>query len=186
MGAAIGFVGADGFGRTVSRLDPLPGTGPAYRFSGLITRPANTDAYTAGDAIGTSTSAIITMPNMGPAGGFIQIQSVRLLNHVAAVPSGMGAFRLHLYSAQPTALADNAPWDLVAGDRAAYMDFIELPTPSDLGSTLFTKVDWPGALLKLADGSTTLWAILQTMGGFTPTANSTVYDLRVNAYEAGR
>jgi hypothetical protein len=158
----------------------------AYRYSGLITRPANTTAYTANDAVGTTDSAIITMPNMGPAGGFIQIQSIRLLNHVAAVPSGMAGFRLHFYSAAPAAIADNAAWDLVAGDRAAYLDYIDLPTPVDMGSTLFTKADWPGSLLKLANGSTSLFAVLVTLGGFTPSANSTVFDLRVNAFEAGR
>jgi hypothetical protein len=159
----------------------------AYRYSGLITRPANTTPYSINDAIGTTDTAIITMPNMGPPGGWIQIQSVTLLNHVSAIPTGMTAgFRLVLFSAAPTAIADNAGWTFPAGDRAAYLNEIELPLMQDLGDTLRTFNDWSGKAMKLADGSTTLYALLLTLSAFTPSANSTVFDLRVNAMEFGR
>jgi hypothetical protein len=96
------------------------------------------------------------------------------------------SFRLHFYNASPTAIADNAAWDLVSGDRSSYLDFIELPTPTDMGSTLFTKVDWPGSLFKLAASSTSLFCVLQCVSAFTSSENSTVFDLRVNAVEAGK
>ena len=269
MGAAIGFVGADGKGRTVSTVDPLPvdiGTsidvsidntsieisndignpvpvtpnvqqgsgavtpttqrvtlatdgpgvlslssidtktpalqsgavpvgdnnssltvdGRCYRSTATITRPANQTPYGAGDVIGdTNGSAIITLANVGPSGGFIQIQSIRLLIHSGTLPTGMTGLRLHLYSASPTAIADNAVWDLVSGDRAAYMDAIDFPTPVDYGSTLFTKVDFPGSLLRLASGSTSLFGLLQTTTAATFVENSTVLDLRVNSIEMG-
>lgn len=161
--------------------------GRCYRFAGTITRPANTTAYATGDAIGdTGGSAIITLSNIGPSGGFIQIQSIRLLIYSGTLPTPMTGLRLHLYQTSPTAIADNAAWDLVSGDRSTYLDFIDLPMPTDMGSTLFTKADYPGSLLKLADGYTSLFGILQTVSGATFAENSTVVDLRISAIEMSR
>ena len=164
----------------------LPVSGKCYRGAYAITRPTNTTPYTAGDAIGdTGGSAIFTLSNIGPSGGFIQIQSLRLLIHSGTLPTSMTTLRLHLYSAAPTAIADNAAWDLLAGDRTAYLDYIDLPTPTDMGSTLFSKVDYPGSLLKLASESTSLFGVLQTLTAATFAENSTVLDMRINAIEMG-
>jgi hypothetical protein len=201
MGAAIGFVGADGQGRTVSTVDPLPvdnagGSltvdGKAYRAAVTITRPSNTTAYTAGDVIGVADSgtpanagsAIITLPSIGPSGGYVLVQSVRLMIGLTSVTSGMAGFRLHLYTASPTAILDNAAFDLVSGEVANYAGFIDLPTPQDLGSTLVTQADYCGTMVKLASASTSLFAELETRGAYTP-ASGTLYDLRVLTLEAG-
>lgn len=159
--------------------------GRAYRTVVTITRPSNTTAYTAGDVVGdTSGSAILTFTNAGPSGGFAIVQSVSLVFSDSSVPSGMGAFRLHLYSATPTAIADNAPFDLVSGERANYMGYIDLSTPSDFGSSLYAQVDYPGRLIKLATASTTLYAELETRGAYTPVSASTIA-VRLNLLEAG-
>lgn len=159
--------------------------GKAYRTTVTITRPSNTTAYTAGDVVGdTGGSAILTFTNAGPSGGFVILQSASLVFSDSSVPSGMGAFRLHLYSATPTAIADNAPFDLVSGERDTYMGYIDLSTPLDFGSTLYTQVDYPGRLVKLAAASTTLFAELETRGAYTPVSASTV-QVRLNLLEAG-
>jgi hypothetical protein len=159
--------------------------GKAYRAAVTITRPSNTTAYTAGDVVGdTGGSAIITLPSSGPSGGYVLVQSVRLLIGNTSVPSGMAGFRLHLYTASPTAIADNAAFDLVSGEVANYAGYVDLPTPQDLGSTLFAQADYPGTLIKLASASTTLYAELETRGAYTP-ASATLYDLRVLTLEAG-
>lgn len=161
--------------------------GKAYRSSVDITRPANQTPYTAGDVIGTGTGddAIITLSSIGPSAGFVLVQSIELVMGISAVPSGMTSFRLHFYSSKPGAAADNSVFDVGSGDRAAYMGYIDLPAPIDLGSTCFTQVDYPGKLFKLASASTSLFCELQTIGGFTPAANSEVYSLRVKTLEAG-
>jgi hypothetical protein len=159
--------------------------GKAYRSTATITRPSNATAYAAGDVVGdTGGSAIISLTAAGPSAGFVIIQSVSLVFSDSAVPVGMGAFRLHLYSASPTAIADNAAFDLLSGDRATYMGFIDLPTPADLGSTLYTQTDYSGRLIKLGTASTTLFAELETRGAYTPVSASTV-SVRVNLLEAG-
>ena len=159
--------------------------GKAYRSTATITRPSSTAGYTAGDVVGdTGGSAIISLTAAGPSAGFVIIQSVSLVFSDSTVPSGMGAFRLHLYSASPTAIADNAVFDLLSGDRATYMGFIDLPTPVDFGSTLYTQTDYPGRLIKLGTASTTLFAELETRAAYTPVSASTV-SVRVNLLEAG-
>jgi len=157
----------------------------AYRAAVTITRPSNTTAYTAGDVVGdTGGSAIITLSSIGPSAGYVLIQSVALVFSDASVPSGMAAFRVHFYSASPTAIADNAVFDLVSGDRANYLGYVDLPTPSDLGSSLYTQADYCGRLVKLASASTSLFAEIETRGGYTPASASTVL-LTVNMLEAG-
>jgi len=159
--------------------------GKAYRSTVTITRPSNTTAYTAGDVVGdTGGSAILTLSNIGPSGGYVLVQSAALIFSDNTVPSGMGSFRVHFYSASPTAIADNAAFDLVSGERANYMGFIDMPTPSDFGSTLYSQVDYPGRLIKLAAASTTLYAEIETRGAYTPVSASTI-ELRVSAMEAG-
>jgi hypothetical protein len=159
--------------------------GRAYRSTATITRPSNTTGYTAGDVVGdTGGSAIISLTSAGPTAGFVIVQSVSLVFSDSVVPAGMGAFRLHMYSASPTAIADNAVFNLVSGDRATYMGFIDLPTPADFGSSLYTQVDYPGRLMKLATASTTLFVELETRGAYTPVSASTV-EIRMNLLEAG-
>jgi hypothetical protein len=164
----------------------------AYRAAVTITRPSNTTAYAAGDVIGVADSgtpanagsAIITLPSIGPSGGYVMLHSIRLLIGNTSLPTGMAGFRLHLYTASPTAILDNAPFDLVSGEVATYAGFVDLPTPQDLGSTLHSQVDYAGPLIKLASGQSSLWAELETRGAYTP-ASGTAYALRVLALEAG-
>jgi hypothetical protein len=156
-----------------------------FRSVATITRPSNATAYTAGDVVGdTGGSAIVSLTSTGPSGGFVLVQSVSLVFSDSVVPSGMGAFRIHMYSASPTAIADNAAFDLVSGERDTYMGYIDLPAPLDLGSTIYTQTDYPGRLIKLAAASTTLFAEIETRGAYTPVSASTV-SLRINTLEAG-
>jgi hypothetical protein len=159
--------------------------GKAYRSTVTFVRPSNATPYTAGDVVGdTGGSAIISLTAAGPSAGFVIIQSVSLVFSDSTVPSGMGAFRLHLYSAIPSAIADNAAFDLLSGERATYMGFVDLPTPSDFGSSLYTQTDYPGRLIKLGTASTTLFVQLETRGAYTPVSASTV-SVRMNLLEAG-
>ena len=161
--------------------------GASYGSVVTITRPANVTAYTSGDVVGdTGGSAIFTLSSIGPSAGYVMVQSIELVLGISAVPSGMTNFRLHFYDASPTAIVDNAVFDVLSGDRTKYLGYIDLPSPVDLGSTCFTQIDYPGKMFKLASASTSLYCELQTIGGFTPAANSEVYILRVKALEAGK
>jgi len=156
--------------------------GASYVAKVSVTRPANTTAYTAGDVVG-ATAAVWEFPLIGASGGQIIITGVDHRIDVAAIPAGMSSFRLHLYDATPpSALADNAAWDLPAGDRASYLGFIDIGSPVDMGSTLFVQEDQKNKKVKL-NASTSLFGYLVTNGGFTPTL-SAVKTLRIHSLGA--
>ncbi len=149
-----------------------------YASSATITRPSNTTAYTAGDAIGVTAggdhpedagSAILTFTAAGPSGGVIEILDAMLEIDVGGIPDAMDKFDLHLYNAAPGAILDNAAWDLAsAGDRAKYLGSIQITKPVDLGSTIFAQVKEINKTVKLATSA--LFGVLVTLGAYTPTS----------------
>ena len=131
------------------------------------TRPANTTAYTAGDVVG-ATAAALTFP-VGFSGGEVLITSAALEVDLSAVPSGMSSFTLQLYSVTPpSALADNAAWDLPSGDRASYLGSVSLGSPVDVGSTLYVEVNGINKQISAASGD--IYGYLVTAGGYTPSS----------------
>lgn len=157
-----------------------------------FTRPENTSAYAAGDVIGIADSgtpanagsAIHALTGAASSGAYVLVQSVQLLINLAAVPSGMTGFRVHLYSSSPTAILDNAAYTFTSTDAPKWHDSFDLPAPSVRGSMLRAKAEYQGGVLKLDAASSTLYAIIETIGGFTP-ASATAYTLRVKLLEAG-
>lgn len=150
----------------------------SFTSSVTITRPANTTQYTGGDVVGVDDgkggagSAILTFANMCQSGGSVLITSVDLAINVTSVPSGMTSFRLHLYDTSPTAILDNAAWDLVSGDRGYYLGYIDVGTPVDVGSTLYVQADGVNRQFKCAASSTSLYGELVTNGTYTPSSGA--------------
>lgn len=142
-----------------------------------ITRPANATAYTAGDVVGGA----ITFPTMGPAvGGEVLLNSALLELDIAAIPTGMTSFNLYLYNVTPpSAIADNAAFDIPAGDRASFIGKLSVGTPVDEGSTLQVSTDGINKQITVPAGST-IFGYLVTVGGFTPAGNSEVYKLALH------
>jgi len=182
----ISVSGIDGSGLKRHLLTDATGIlivqGTPYASQQSVTRPSDTIAYSAGDVIGSSTSATaaINFSNIGPANGHIIITDVDLRIDIASVPTGMSSFRLHLYTATPgSAYVDNAAWDLVSGDRASYLGYIDFGTPQDFGSTLFVQASGINKKLQMG-ASTSLFAYLQTTAGYTPNSGG-VYTVRLNA-----
>jgi len=153
--------------------------GKRYTAQVDVTRPANVTAYTALDVVG-ATAAAIELPLIGPAAGHITITDIDLRMDVSAVPAGMTTFRLHFYNiTPPSALADNAAWDLASGDRASYLGFADLVVPVDFGATIFSQ-NLAVNKRVLMGATTSLFTYLQTTAGFTP-GSEDVFSLRVNA-----
>jgi len=142
-----------------------------------ITRPANTTAYGAGDVVGNSTAAgggILEFTNMGSGSNSrLYLTSTQFRVDLSSVPSGMTYFTLHLYNASPgSAYADNDPWDLPSGDRAAYLGYIVLGTPVDLGATLYVEQNLINKEVRLR--GTSIYAYLVTATGYTPASGTTM------------
>jgi hypothetical protein len=157
----------------VSTTNPIPVTSQSATASSSHARPNDTTAYTALDAVGTSPATNMLFENASAiAGAKIIINRVELMINVASVPSGMSGFKLHLYNAEPTAIADNSAFNLIAGDRTKYLGWIDIDLPTKLGDTLYVDMKGVNCQVKLASASTSLYGMLQTIGAYTPTAQA--------------
>lgn len=164
--ALIGKVGIDQ--TTPGTTDSVSVKNQGFSSAVSVTRPANTTAYAAGDVVG-ATAAAITFPSMGPSGKEIMITSAAFEIDAAAIISGETSYRLYLYNVTPpSALADNAAFDIPSGDRASFLGFVDLGTPVDLGSTLYVEGNAINKQLTLS--GTSLFGYLVTNGAFTPTS----------------
>ena len=136
-----------------------------------FTKKTGTSAYDALDVVGPATDAVLTFADVvPPETDNIEICGATLRIDINAVPSGMTTFVLHLYSSAPTAIADNAAFNLIAADRAKYLGSITLIAPVDLGDTLWTQAVNQG-IIRVAS-SKSLYGTLQTTAGWTPAASS--------------
>jgi hypothetical protein len=148
-----------------------------------VTRTNDTNAYLANDIIGAATgsTAALTFANAGLSARSIMITSTRFWIESTGVISGETSYNLHLYGiTPPSALGDNAPWDLPSGDRASYLGVLNLGTPVDLGSTLYVEANGINKQIKLA--GTSLFAYLVTVGPYTPTA-SRVHNIELHTVQ---
>ena len=163
---------------------------PAQAVQTAVTRPANTTAYTAGDVCGaadTATpanagSAIIELTKVGPPGQVVLLRTMLLRIAATAVPSGMTTFKVWLFNASPTAVLDNAAWPgILTADRAKYTGInVDLSAAADDGEQVNASAFEINKEVKLAEGSSSLFAIVQTIGAFTP-ASGTVNTLQLTA-----
>jgi hypothetical protein len=183
MGQAT--VNLQNLGQKVSTSNPLPVLAVAptsastagYSAAASKTRPNDTTAYAALDVIAESDSAgtVWTFTGVGPSGGGkVIVDAMTLEIDIASIPSGMGAFRLHLYSTSPTAINDNTAFNLPSGDRAKYLGYVETPTPIDLGATLWSETESMSFPVRkqVTLASSTVYGILQTVAAFTPAAQT--------------
>lgn len=161
--------------------DKLKVSSVGITVSKTTTRPANTTAYAVGDVVGEDPAANIVFNNVSSvSGATVIITGASLQARVGAIPSGYGNFRLHLYNTAPTAILDNAAFNLPSGDMQKYLGYIEFTTPEDLGDTLWTRVNNINLQVKLS--GTSLFGILETRGAFTPTSG-TVKELTLHLLE---
>lgn len=138
--------------------------------STLFTRPSDTTAYAAQDAVSNSTTAPTFLQFSGAAranGGSGIILSARHLKSSTVVAS----FRLHLYrNNSVTPVNDNAQFPLLFANRMNRIGFIDFShgsggTGSDSTNALSTFVNLPF----ICDAVTSsLFGILTTTTGYTP------------------
>lgn len=125
------------------------------------------EAYSANDVMSTAQEFVLIGPTNG---GSVMITSSSLMVAHTAIISGETSYLLYLYNVTPpSALANNAAFDIPAGDRASFVARIDLGTPVDLGSTLLVQVDGINEQVVVPTGGS-LFGYLVTVGAFTATA----------------
>ena len=149
-----------------------------------FTRPADTTAYTAKDAISNSTSSpsVLTFTGITPdVSQFGYITKVRLMtNNTVWASTNAAVFKLHLFHEPPTAINDNAPYTLLYTNRdkrIGTITFSALNTEgsgSDAANTL-----WTGALaFESRPSNNTIYGLLEIdsfSGTLTPTSGQSFY-----------
>ena len=144
-----------------------------YRDSAItsttLTRANNSTPYTANDVVSTTVGSVLTFSNATklPGSNVIVINANIMIN-IDAVPSGMDGFNIHLYSSEPTAIADNEPFNLISDDRDKYLGYVSLSSPNDFGDTVYIQTVNTNKIIKLYN-SPTVYGILQTIDAYTPT-----------------
>lgn len=137
-------------------------------------RPNDTTAYTAGDVVGAA-STNRSFASLGSINaGHIVITGAWLKYKAAAIISGMTTWRLHLYNAAPTNIADNSAYSLADADEGKYIGYIEFSALEDLGANLWRRMDNLNLKTKHSAASATIYGLLETVGAFTPAANTVV------------
>jgi hypothetical protein len=144
-----------------------------YGVNTTITRPADVTPYTASDVHG----GVIKFVGVGNPNELVEVASIdHRYDQAAAIA---GTWTLHLYNVTPpSALADNAAFDIPAGDRPGYLGSFALTALADLGSILFMSTVFANRLVK-ADKYGDLYGYLTMTTGFTP-VSAAVSILRLN------
>jgi hypothetical protein len=82
------------------------------------------------------------------AGSHIKITSVTFTQ--ATATNVTSVWRVHLYNVTPpSAIADDAAFDVAAGDRASYLGYVDISQLIDTGSTLYIDMPNLGKQVKL-------------------------------------
>lgn len=161
----------------VDRTNLFPVGGKSLLKSVTITRPANTTAYAANDAIADSVSAptlleFISCANEAAGQGYIV--KTRLMTNQKTCTA---RFRLSFYHTAPSAVNDNAPKPMLYVNKDKLIGRIDLDpcstedTSSDAAFTLSTTL----LPYVLAAGSTSIYCILTTLDAFTPASAQQFY-----------
>lgn len=133
-------------------------------------RPANTTALAALDVVGPAVAAVLTFENAARTVG--QGGVIRAAKLITDQSTNTSAYRLHIYKIAPAAvIADNALFTELYADRASKVGVIALAAAategagSDAASTQNIALDLP---YECDDDDTSLYGVLETVGGFTP------------------
>lgn len=142
-------------------------------FSASATFTPAATSHTAGDCVGSAAEFALGVPS----GANITINSVSLM--IAGGTIETTAWTLHLYSVTPpSALADDAVFDLPSGDRASYLGSIAIAQVVDLGSTLYIESHNINKQIKLA--GTSVFGYLVNGTTLTPQAVAHTVTLNVS------
>jgi len=137
-------------------------------FTGSATFTPAASSHVGGDVVGGAQEFVLRDRNGAPPepGSVVKIMQASLL--IAGSTIETTAWALHLHSVTPpSALADDAVFDLPSGDRASYLGSIAIAQVVDLGASLFID----GALAKyLKLSGTSVFGYLVNGTTLTPAA----------------
>lgn len=161
----------------VSSSNPLPVGGKSVQKSASFTRPSDTTAYAANDAIADSTStptllSFTNCANVNAGQGYIV--KTRLMTNQKTCTA---RFRLSFYHTAPGAVNDNAPKPMLYVNKDKLIGGIDLDpcTTEDTSSDAAFSLSTVLLPYVLASDSTSIYCILTTLDAFTPASAQQFY-----------
>jgi hypothetical protein len=147
-----------------------------YNSSASFTLPSGT-LYTANDLVANSATAGSVVPMsfvLGNAFGQGQFRLTRVRLAKSSVGTTGSTFRVHFYSASPTcANGDNGAFSTTTSGWLGSIDTPNMTAFSDGAAAVGAATAGSEFLIRLASG-TTVFCLLQALGGYTPTNGETV------------
>ncbi len=155
----------------------------AKALSASFTRPANTTAYTAKDAVGTSTTNVLALSGASTGsgqGGEIMGFSMVCSNITVTNKS----FRIHFYTAEPSDIADNAVNTVLAANADNYLGYLDSGTheASGTGGGSYCSVKAAQPIPYRTAAGSTLYAVLEAVGAYTP-ASAETFGIKVHVHQ---
>jgi hypothetical protein len=123
-------------------------------FSASATFTPAATSHTGGDCFGAAQEFKLLDRNGSPpaVGSHMKITSLTFTEATGTLVTS--AWRLHLYTVTPpSAIADDAAFDVPSGDRASYLGYVDISQLVDLGATLYIDMPNLNKQIKLAGNS---------------------------------
>jgi hypothetical protein len=134
-------------------------------------RGADQTPYSSNDVVGVAITATNLTFSLGTTASAM-INGASIIMSDSVVPTSQSGFKLHLFNAPPTAIADNAAFNLIAADRTKYIGSIALDVPVDLGDTIYSQNYSSYIICKST--SSILYGALTTDSIYTPNTSTTI------------
>jgi hypothetical protein len=183
--------GVEGTHTPVGTGTPLPTQGVSRLIvasASAMARPANTTAYAAGDAVandataGSVTPISLTVSDLNDAP--VSIERLRIASSDTGVAGRV--FRAWLFRSSPTPDAgDNAAFTVPAANLIGTMIGVFKSSTTSGSFAVLVPEDGQRIVTVPGSGAQTVFALLQTLDAFTPSANSTTFTLTAEG-EQGR
>lgn len=159
-----------------NRFDPI-GLMAASIAAAAMTRPADTAAYASGDLVANSTTAgsvaplqILGAARLAGSGG--RIAGVKLHKSAASITNA--AFRIHFFTVSPTvANGDNGVFTPAVMTGWVGSIDVTVDKAGTAGSVGRAEASAQGIAFDLPDGATTLFALIEARGAYTPASGET-------------
>lgn len=139
-------------------------------------RPANTNVYTAGDVVADVSDAFKPFVGVAKSNGTgVKISRVRLQTNDTGVAGKK--FNIHLYKEAPTFIADNSPFSINYTDATKRLGVFPIVmgvgTMGTVGMNDYNQIICNPT-------ARDIYYIIETVDGFTPSANSTKFQIAID------
>lgn len=155
-----------------------------FEATASFARPANTTAYASGDSVSDNTSAgsatnfEFTGAALGNGESFrLDYVSLTSDNAVTGVP-----FELWLYSANPTALADNAAFTISDAENDTVLSVISISTAFSSAVNWRIEAGAINRIIKLGTNTSSIFGNLKIAAVYTPASGETLTARIVGTY----